>query len=85
MANDQDYLQAIIRDLSQYSSQLISASLVNAFYSALILKKQSGVPITIQLEKEVLDEVLSKNFVIQNLLLEAQKKVAGKTEPFRPM
>jgi hypothetical protein len=39
---------------------LLTGHFLNAFYSALILKKLSGVQIDLTVEQETLDEILSK-------------------------
>ena len=60
---------------------LNSGFVLNAFYSALLLKKQSGVEITPAIEQGVLAEVLDHWAEIQSLVEKMPLKKAPSKEP----
>ena len=81
----QNETEILLNSILQVLTQLIANSYLNAFYSALLLKKQSGFEITLETEKLVLEEVFSKGFVIQKQVVKGWLKGTGQTEPFRPI
>ncbi len=50
----------LLEDIFKTGQELILLSYLNAFYSALILQKQSGVQLTTEVERYTLSQVFSK-------------------------
>ena len=81
----QNETEILLNSILQVLTQLIANSYLNAFYSALLLKKQSGIEINLETEKLVLDEIFSKSFVILKQVVEGWSSKKGHDEPFRPI
>jgi len=60
---------------------VISASLVNAYFTALLLRKQSGEEITSQVEAHVLAMVVRQWIDLQGIISESWTKVLKKNDP----
>jgi len=76
--------EILLNAILQVLTQLITTSYLNAFYSALILKKQSGVEITFEIQESVLDDIFSKGLVIHKRVIKAMMETMRQKEPFRP-
>ena len=62
--------QQLNTSLIEVKMFLATGDVLNAFYSALILKKMSGVEITLDLEAEVMIDVFSKYKVFSDRVVE---------------
>jgi hypothetical protein len=69
--------------ISTYSL-LVSASLTNAFYTNLLLKKQTGVEITPEIEDQALHEVEHVWLNLSDMISETALKVRNQNEPGPP-
>jgi hypothetical protein len=74
-------------DPSKLLRPLISATLLNAFFSALILKKLSGVELTAELKEETLTDLIRLFGVIDQAFVEVlqqappQEPLQGQRDP----
>jgi hypothetical protein len=62
-------------NIPSYASPEVAALLVNAFYSALLLEKQSGREITKELEAQTLNEVMQRWINLQGILSQSLLKL----------
>ena len=55
-----------------YATNSLACQILNAFYSALLLKKMEGVEITTDVEQEVLEAVCRRMAAIQKMIQMAE-------------
>ncbi len=67
-----DLLVSKLAQIKELRFHTIAGDLLNAFYSALILKKLSGVEITPNLENDTVFEVVSKYVMICDQVAQAE-------------
>ena len=63
-----------------YAANSLACSILNAFYSALILKKMEGVEITPEIEDVVLEAVVRRMSALEKMIRIAES-VPGAKEP----
>ncbi len=77
-------LDPLISKLSQIKElkfHTMAGDLLNGFYSALILKKLSGVPITPDVENETVYEIVSKYVMFSDQIAQAEHILEGHGAP----
>jgi len=68
-------------DPSKLLRPLISATLLNAYFSALILKKLSGVELTVELKEETLTDLIRLFGVIDQAFVEVLQEGSYREPP----
>jgi hypothetical protein len=71
--------------LIELKMHMVAGDVLNAFYSALILKKMSGVEITLEIEAEVMVDAFSKYKIFCDRVAEGQQLLKQPGKPWQPM
>lgn len=76
--------QQLNASLTELKLHIIAGDILNSFYSALILKKMSGINITLDIEAEVMMSVSSKYKVFCDRVSEGQQLSKQPGKPWQP-
>ena len=72
-----DLLVSKLSQIKELKFHTIAGDLLNSFYSALILKKLSGIEITPELENDTVIEVVSRYLLFCDQLSQAERISMG--------
>jgi len=79
------FLSELKTSLLELKLHVVAGDILNAFYSSLILKKMSGVEITLEIETEAMVEAFSKYKVFCDKVSEGQQLLKQPGKPWRPV